>query len=89
MLAKIVSNQNKVYYSIIYSILISLLLKIINILFINDVFLYRLNIVTKNRLYINFQMISDGTVAIIQGELYEVMILWGKKIEKNKILLFF
>lgn len=79
MLAKIVSNQNKVYYSIIYSILISLLLKIINILFINDVFLYRLNIVTKNRLYINFQMISDGTVAIIQRELYEVMILWGKK----------
>lgn len=89
MLAKIVSNQNKVYYSIIYSILISLLLKIINILFINDVFLYRLNIVTKNRLYINFQMISDGTVAIIQRKLHEVMILWGKKIEKNKILLFF
>lgn len=89
MLAKIVSNQNKVYYSIIYSILISLLLKIINILFINDVFLYRLNIVTKNRLYINFQMISDGTVAIIQRKLHEVMILWEKKIEKNKILLFF
>lgn len=89
MLAKIVSNQNKVYYSIIYSILISLLLKIINILFINDVFLYRLNIVPKNRLYINFQMISDGTVAIIQRKLHEVMILWGKKIEKNKILLFF
>lgn len=72
MLAKIVSNQNKVYYSIIYSILISLLLKIINILFINDVFLYRLNIVPKNRLYINFQMISDGTVAIIQRKLHEV-----------------
>lgn len=52
--------------------LISLLLKIINILFINDVFLYRLNIVPKNRLYINFQMISDGTVAIIQRKLHEV-----------------
>lgn len=52
-------------------------------------FLYRLNIVTKNRLYINFQMISDGTVAIIQRKLHEIMILWGKKIEKNKILLFF
>lgn len=74
MLAKIVSNQySKVYYKSF------ILLKIINILFTNnDVFLYHLSIVTKNRLYINFQMISDGTVAIIQRE-----------IEENKILLFF